>query len=99
MRRRGGARGVDLGRHGRDLAHQLLLRQRAQQLGLKIEIQTIADAGAAPAAHTPGQLPVLPVQLRKPVTAGQLDPANASYVLETLALGVRCAEAGGDRLA
>ena len=77
------------------IADPELLRQRAQQLGLKIEIQTIADAGAAPAAHTPGQLPVLPVQLRKPVTAGQLDPANASYVLETLALGVRCAEAGG----
>lgn len=64
-----------------------LLTERAAQLGLDIELP-LFDPGQAPEAHRPGTLPVLPVALAAPVVAGQLDPRNAPYVLETLRLAV-----------
>jgi 4-hydroxythreonine-4-phosphate dehydrogenase len=61
-----------------------LLAARAQRLGLALEILPF-DPAAAPQPSVAGQLYVLPVKLRQPVIAGQLNSANADYVLETLA--------------
>ena len=61
-----------------------LLAARARNLGLGLQLQ-IFDPRATPVVSPPGHLSVLPVTLRQSVVAGQLDTANAAYVLETLA--------------
>jgi 4-hydroxythreonine-4-phosphate dehydrogenase len=61
-----------------------LLTARAQHLGLTLHLLPF-DPTAAPAVNPPGTLTVLPVPLRQPVIPGQLNSANAAYVLETLA--------------
>lgn len=58
-----------------------LLEQRANELGLRLETQLFRPNAAADPHR---RLNVLPVKLRAAVTPGQLDPANAQYVLETL---------------
>lgn len=60
------------------IADPALLMQRAELLGLSL---TITAAGSM---HQPGQLAVQAVELAEPAVAGQLNPANATYVLETL---------------
>ena len=60
-----------------------LLQQRADRLGLQIELLT-PDSGAPPGPVQPGQLKVFPVSLREQVVCGKPDPRNAHYVLETL---------------
>lgn len=58
-----------------------LIEQRADALGLRLGTQLFRpNAEAAPHGH----LSVLPVNLGAAATPGQLDPANAHYVLETL---------------
>jgi len=59
------------------IADPQLLRDRATRLGIEYRLQEWKQQTA------PG-LYVLPVPLRQPCTAGQLDPANADYVLQTL---------------
>ena len=61
-----------------------LLAARARNLGIDLRLQTF-DPRATPVASPPGHLTVLPVTLRQPAIAGQLNAANATYVLETLA--------------
>lgn len=61
-----------------------LLRERANQLGLSVELHT-CDTALAPAPHRAGKLKILPCTLHSPVTAGKLDANNAAYVLDTLA--------------
>lgn len=63
-------------------ADPTLLQQRATQLHLPIEI-IIADKHFT-SLHCPNTLKVQPIPLSQPVTCGQLNPANATYVLETL---------------
>jgi len=60
-----------------------LLRARAQALGLDISLSEL-DPGATPKIRAAGHLAIQPVPLRHPARAGELDPANAPYVLETL---------------
>lgn len=62
-------------------ADPILLAERAKQLALPV---SIVDWDKQ--THKPGQLAVLPVSLKQPVQAGQLDISNADYVLETLQL-------------
>lgn len=64
------------------LADPELLKQRSQQLGLPLQLTeyNVNDSVALAA----GQLTVLPVSLNSPVTAGELNSANAPYVLELL---------------
>lgn len=65
------------------VADAVLLAERAAQLGLPLSLDTFtADRPARP--HRPGTLHVAPVPVRAPVRAGELDPANAAYVLATL---------------
>lgn len=60
-----------------------LLMQRADILGLKLNISTSASL-----TRKACELSVLPVHLSAPVTAGVLDVRNAAYVLATLDLAV-----------
>jgi len=60
-----------------------LLEQRAAQLGLVIHLQPF-DPELPPCPSAAGELWVVPVPLAKPAVAGELNTANAAYVLETL---------------
>lgn len=60
-----------------------LLNARAQQLGLPLAIRTL-DAASPATESQAGELTVLPIRLRAAVLPGQLNTANADYVLETL---------------
>ena len=67
------------------IADPTLLRERAQRLGLTIELQACnTDTDIRP--HRAGTLQYLPCTLSSPVTAGHLDVRNAPYVLDTLKL-------------
>jgi len=65
------------------LADPELLRQRAQLLGLPITLREFEPHGA-PRPGEPGELLVVPQPLTVPVTPGQLNPENSSYVLQCL---------------
>ncbi len=67
------------------IADPQLLQQRAAQLGLRVELQPF-DPDALPAAQAAGQLSVLPVSLAAECRPGELNRANAAYVLDTLRL-------------
>ncbi len=60
-----------------------LLRDRAQQLGLDLELVPY-DPAAPRLPQRAGMLQVLPLALRHPSQPGLLDPANAAYVLDCL---------------
>lgn len=59
-----------------------LLMQRAHGLGLPLTPASYRQDARRP--HQGGELRVLPVKLRAPVTPGKLNPANSRYVLDTL---------------
>ena len=63
-----------------------LLTQRALQLGLPLQLQVldVAAMRSRQASHRVGTLKVVPIPLASPVQCGQLNRANAPYVLETL---------------
>jgi len=63
------------------IADPQLLEQRARQLGLSLALQPWTPDNPVTDA---GRLSVLPVPLAEPATAGQLNPANAAYVLACL---------------
>ncbi len=65
------------------LADPDLLQERAALLGLPLKLRAF-DPNEAPQAADPGELWVMPHRLAAPCQPGQLDPANARYVLETL---------------
>jgi 4-hydroxythreonine-4-phosphate dehydrogenase len=60
-----------------------MLRERARQLGLPLELQTF-EPGLPPQAHPPGRMIVQPVRAAVTAEAGQLDARNAAYVIATL---------------
>ena len=60
-----------------------LLQDRARQLGLPLTLVPF-DAAQPPAATAANRLEIVPITLPHPATAGQLEPANAPYVLECL---------------
>lgn len=65
------------------LADSQLLQERAQALGVSaniIEVQQTANISP----HTKGTIYVSPIALAEPSKAGELNVANAPYVLETL---------------
>ena len=70
-----------------------LLAERAAGLGIGLEPLVLAPGQAVPEA-APGRLPVWPVALRTPSRPGQLDAANAAYVLETLDVAIAACRAG-----
>lgn len=75
-----------------------LLRQRATQLGISIELLTYQSSQVTQAVQQ-GQLQVLHVPVRVPVQTGQLNSANAAYVLACLDRAVDgCRDAEFDAL-
>jgi 4-hydroxythreonine-4-phosphate dehydrogenase len=65
------------------IADPQLLQHRAATLGLPLKLEELnLNAKARP--HRPGTLKIIPVGLAAPVEPGQLNPANAKYVLKTL---------------
>jgi 4-hydroxythreonine-4-phosphate dehydrogenase len=64
------------------VADRDLVRERAAQLGLEVEIVDAAQTSAGAAA--PNTLSVHHVPLGRPAVAGRLDAANSAYVLRTL---------------
>ncbi|MEW5754864.1 MAG: 4-hydroxythreonine-4-phosphate dehydrogenase PdxA [Pseudomonadota bacterium] len=80
------------------LADPTLLRTRAEQLGVTLQLQ-LADLAATPCAQQAGVLKYLPLQLAAPVEPGVLNAANADYVLHALDLAVElCMEGKADAL-
>lgn len=70
-----------------------LLAERAAHLGLPLEI--LPYRADMPLSRTaPGSLWVEPVRLAEPACAGQLNPANAQYILETLSRATRGCQSG-----
>ncbi|MCW8963161.1 MAG: 4-hydroxythreonine-4-phosphate dehydrogenase PdxA [Gammaproteobacteria bacterium] len=60
-----------------------IIRQRAEQLGLPVEIISCDPEQSIP-VHQAGTFPVIPIECPQPVIAGQLNKGNAPYVLQTL---------------
>lgn len=60
-----------------------LMRQRAELVGSSVNIQILENLDEA-RPHRTGELQVYPILLNKVAIAGQLDPANANYVLQCL---------------
>jgi len=58
-----------------------LMQQRAAQLGLNL---TLREPGATALPLAPGELAIVPVALAQPTIPGQLNKANAPYVLACL---------------
>ena len=75
------------------IADPTLLQARAALLGLPLQILPFHDAAPAQPAP-PGSLYCCPVTLTAPSQVGQLDPANAAYVLDTLRIATLGCMAG-----
>tara|TARA_R110001583_G_scaffold41891_1_gene133176 strand:- start:77257 stop:78231 length:975 start_codon:yes stop_codon:yes gene_type:complete len=69
------------------IADPQLLQQRAEQLGLPIKLK-LTDLSKPAYVPAKGTLCYLPVELAEPVRAGELNPLNSSYVLNTLQLAL-----------
>jgi 4-hydroxythreonine-4-phosphate dehydrogenase len=77
------------------VADPALLEQRARLLGLAFSWQPWSSAQNQAITPDPRRpLQILPVGLRNPTQPGQLDPANAAYVLNTLEQAVDGCRAG-----
>lgn len=70
------------------IADPLLLQARAQQLGLPLRIHTFQPENL-PQTHQAGELMVLPVSCTEAVVAGELNSANAQYVIDTLTIAAQ----------
>lgn len=70
-----------------------LLQQRARQLDLPLTLMP-HDPSQQSAVAPVGHLAIVPESLPGPATAGQLDPANATYVLACLRRAVSGCQAG-----
>ena len=84
---------LQLDRHAHPLvvlADKALLRQRAVQLGIDVELHDYTPSNP----HVPGKLSVLHVPLVCTVQAGKLDSKNATYVLNILRRAVQGCESG-----
>lgn len=69
------------------IADPELLQQRAQLLGLSLDLRSY-DAATSPAPDPPKRLHYLPVSMAAPVQPGMLETKHAAYVLQTLQCAV-----------
>ncbi|RVU30345.1 4-hydroxythreonine-4-phosphate dehydrogenase PdxA [Neptunomonas marina] len=70
-----------------------LLITRARQLNLPIAIER-CTFDTEPTPHIPRTIKVYPVELKRPAVAGELNPDNAAYVVETLRIAAEESLAG-----
>ncbi|MCD2452645.1 4-hydroxythreonine-4-phosphate dehydrogenase PdxA [Methylicorpusculum oleiharenae] len=69
-----------------------LMRERAAQLGLPVEIKQF-DADAPAVCQKAGELTILPIKMIKPAKTGLLDKENSRYVLKSIDRATRgCVE-------
>ena len=73
------------------IADKNLLQQRAQQLGITLQLR---DYVAGQVAHEPNTLNVIHIPLAQSSQAGVLNAANSQYVLATLSRAVQGYQAG-----
>ncbi len=66
-----------------------VMRQRAAEVGMEVDIVNVGLADARSVKAEIGRLHVLPVRFSADVAAGQLDPANAPALLDGLRLAVQ----------
>ena len=74
------------------LADKQLLQQRAEQLGLVVQLHDYDPKNITPLAA--GHLRVLHIPLAVPAVAGLLNPANSPYVLSLLSRAVQGCQSG-----
>ncbi len=80
------------------IADPTLLAQRASELGLSVKLHTY-DPLQPVHQHKAGHLEIIPVPLSQAVKSGELNTANATYVLEILRQGSQaCMEKRFDAL-
>ena len=80
------------------IADPQLLAERARQLRLPLTLVDFNPASATVPTPT-GTLYVQPVALQQPAVAGELNPANARYVLDTLTIAAQgCNEGHWDAI-
>lgn len=60
-----------------------VLQKRAKELNLPLKCTEVA-MNESPTTHCPGTLKIIPVTCKEVVVPGELNPANAVYVLKTL---------------
>ena len=65
------------------VASPVLLLDRAQALGLPLTLEEY-DANKPAKEQKPGTLTILPMEMAEPCIAGELNPLNGHYVVETL---------------
>jgi 4-hydroxythreonine-4-phosphate dehydrogenase len=70
------------------IADPVLLQARAERLGMALELIPF-DHQMPATPLPPGKLRFLPASLSQEVVCGQLNPANAEYVLETLRIATK----------
>ena len=71
-----------------------VLRGRAEMLGLKVPIRTVDPEMPDLRSIPPGELPVVPVSVRRRVVPGQPDTANSAYVIECIRAAVAACRDG-----
>jgi len=69
------------------IADPELLRARAQLLGVELRLRKV-DFNAPPQPLAAGELAIAPVPLAQPSVPGQLNAANAPYILQTLDVAI-----------
>ena len=80
------------------IADPQLLSERAKQLALPLQLH-LCDLTQKPTSHLPGTLKIFKIPLVENVIAGQLNPANASYIIKTLeAATTFCAQNKADAI-
>lgn len=70
------------------IGNAALIQQRATELNLPIALKNY-QASLAPTANQIGDVKVLDVALPQPVVAGQLNVANASFVIQLLDIAIK----------
>lgn len=75
------------------IADPEMLITRANQLSCPLQLIT-CDLNATPSQNPQGTLKIIPVSLKEKANAGELNRANASYVLETLKLAAQLCQTG-----
>ena len=71
-----------------------MLRDRAERLGIDVDVRIVGPEIPCVSAISPGTLPVVPLAASRRVDPGRLDAANSPYVLECIRAATAACRAG-----